>query len=148
MCIRDRLSFVDTCQYEGDKYPGPGNYNVSGRIANNLNGGKIFPDGSVKPRKHPHADMNTYKPCAIEYDTFDRIALRSKDKNAASSPNASKSMNLKDKKSPKKNGVPGPGHYQVICTWKGKDKLKKGENHYWDKISSGPVPNVYYGQNA
>lgn len=40
---------------------------------------------------------------------------------------------------------PGPGHYQMINSWEGKDKkLPKGSLSYLGKISKGPNLNVYY----
>lgn len=47
-------------------------------------------------------------------------------------------------KSIKKENVPGPGAYQVINTWRGKDPLKKNELSYLSTITKGPSMNVYY----
>ena len=57
-------------------------------------------------------------------------------------------MANKENKSPKKSLIPGPGYYQVINTWVGKDKLKKGERNYFNKLNYGPTQSIYNGSHA
>lgn len=40
--------------------------------------------------------------------------------------------------------VPGPGHYQMINTWKGKSPLKKGELSYMDRVTKKTESSIYY----
>lgn len=44
----------------------------------------------------------------------------------------------------KKENMPGPGAYQVINTWIGKEPLKKDELSFLNGISKGPSINIYY----
>jgi hypothetical protein len=50
----------------------------------------------------------------------------------------------KSDKASKKENVPGPGKYQTINSWLGKEPLKKKELSYLNSISKGPSMNVYY----
>lgn len=141
--LSDKLSFVDTCLYESDKTPGPGNYQISTRIGCKKSDGKLNTNKPLQPKNNLSPDMRAYNPCALQYDTFARIQIR----NSKNSGGLSKSM-IASEKTLKKSPYPGPGQYQVINTWLGKDSLKGDEKNYMSKISYGPTPNVYYGKSA
>ena len=84
--------------------------------------------------------MATYNPLPANYTTFQKIEKI---------PKQSGKKEEVDKKLSKENGnkkskSPGPGDYQMIHSWKGKDKIPKGSISYIDKITKGPAPTVYY----
>lgn len=83
--------------------------------------------------------MNTYSPCPADYNTFMKLSMMPKQKTLE----RKKSNDNIDKLSKKEN-VPGPGQYQVINTWLGKEPLKKTELSYLNSITKGPSANVYY----
>lgn len=83
--------------------------------------------------------MNTYNPCPADYNTFMKYSQIPKSKTLEKKKSA-QSLNT----SIKKENVPGPGAYQVINTWRGKDPLKKNELSYLNTITKGPSMNIYY----
>lgn len=79
--------------------------------------------------------MNTYNPCPLEYNTFMKYSQMPKQKGFCKSKQA---QNVG-----KKENMPGPGAYQVINTWIGKEPLKKDELSFLNGISKGPSINIY-----
>lgn len=84
--------------------------------------------------------MGTYNPCPADFNTFMRYSIMPKQQKTLDKSKSTESLN----KSIKKSVVPGPGQYQVINTWRGKDPLKKTELSYLNSITKGPALNVYH----
>jgi hypothetical protein len=84
--------------------------------------------------------MNTYNPCPADYSTFMRYSIMPKPQKIMEK----KKEGDKSDKASKKENVPGPGKYQTINSWLGKEPLKKKELSYLNSISKGPSMNVYY----
>jgi hypothetical protein len=84
--------------------------------------------------------MNTYTPCPVEFNTFMKYSIMPKQQKALERKKSSDNI----EKLSKKENVPGPGQYQVINTWLGKDPLQKNELSYLNTITKGPSMNVYY----
>lgn len=81
--------------------------------------------------------MNTYNPVPVSYPTFKLYERLEKNKGVV--------VKKEEAKKERENLSPGPGHYQMINSWEGKDKkLPKGSLSYLGKISKGPILNVYY----
>lgn len=62
--VSDKTDFIDTCQYEADKTPGPGNYNIRTIISQGPSDKKWSPH-PVKPKETSAAEVGTYSPCAV-----------------------------------------------------------------------------------
>jgi hypothetical protein len=65
--------------------------------------------------------MNTYNPCPADYSTFMRYSIMPKPQKIIEK----KKEGDKSDKASKKENVPGPGKYQTINSWLGKEPLKK-----------------------
>jgi hypothetical protein len=48
--ISEKTNFVDTCQYEADKTPGPGSYNMRTKLSKGIIEKKWAPHSPIKPR--------------------------------------------------------------------------------------------------
>lgn len=81
--------------------------------------------------------MNTYDPIPSNYDTFQKLAKMPKQLKRGE-------IKVEARKPEKQNRSPGPGQYQMIHSWKGKDKLPKGSLSYLDRISRRTSPSLYY----
>lgn len=85
--------------------------------------------------------MNTYDPIPVSYATFKMYEKVDKNKSTG----IKKQEPKKERENLSPGTVPGPGHYQMINSWEGKEKkLPKGSLSYLGKISKGPILNVYY----
>ena len=65
------------------------------------------------------AEVGTYSPCTLEYNTFDRYLL----KKSSSQPMIAK-VEKKGNKSSKENKSPGPAAYSTVSHWPGKSPCK------------------------
>ena len=83
--------------------------------------------------------MNTYDPVPAQYNTFKKY-----EKAPKITKNTTNEDEKKGQEKRKENKSPGPGQYQMINSWKGKDKLPKGSLSYMDKISKGVASTIYY----
>lgn len=82
--------------------------------------------------------MTSYDPCPLEYQTFMRTSMSGKLKEVK--------VEI-DRRKEKENQVPGPGHYQMINTWLGKDKLKPGQVSYFGKLHKNMSSSVYHSRS-
>jgi hypothetical protein len=138
--ISEKTNFADTSQYESNQLPGPGNYNISGRlgfIKDEIK--KHEPHLPIKPREASAAEVGTYHPCALEYNTFDRYLL----KKSQSQPAIDKKVKKGDNGS-KENRSPGPAAYSTVSHWAGKSPSKGKEMNYFKTLSRGPSSGVYH----
>lgn len=74
--ICEKTNFVDTCQYESDKTPGPGSYNLRTQLSKGAIDKKWAPHSPIKQREVIAAEVGTYNPCPQEYNTFARYQLK------------------------------------------------------------------------
>lgn len=139
--ISEKINFADTCQYESDQLPGPGSYNVRTHLAL-MKGDKKKWEATlpIKPREVIAAEVGTYSPCPLEYNTFSRYMLRS-----PSHQILDKKLNKTDNSS-KENHSPGPASYSTISYWGGKSpvKSKEKEINYFKCLSKSPSQGVYH----
>lgn len=136
--VSDKNNFADTCQYDSDKLPGPGTYNVSshlGYIKSETK--KSEPHLPIRPKEVNSAEVGTYSPCPIEYNTFDRSLL----KKSQTQVGLDKKPRQKDNR--KENRSPGPAAYSTINHWEGKSP-KKTEASLFRCLSRGPMTGVYH----
>ena len=107
-------------------------------------------EAKKKPLKAP--DMGTYKPAPVEYSLFENATkARSANKSDWNKdirfdlpvPGA-KPKESKGEKSKSVNKVPGPGHYQMVHKWHGKDDVKKHPRDYMEAQSKPTSKSVYY----
>jgi hypothetical protein len=101
---------------------------------------KWAPHLPIKPKEIAAAEVATYKPCPLEYNTFYKYELQKH----SSNPNLTKKSPESHGRSTKENQMPGPGAYSTIAFWPGKEPAKKNENNYFKHISRGPSPGVYH----
>lgn len=73
--VSEKTNFADTCQYYSDKFPGPGTYNVTQHLGNTREDKKGDPHHPLKPREVSGAEVTTYSPIPLDYDTFARHML-------------------------------------------------------------------------
>lgn len=121
--------------------PGPGNYNVSGHLLK-VKGDpnkKFEPHKPLQPRAVVGAEIASYKPCYVEYKTFDRYALLK----ATSQANTSKPSGPAESKR-KENRSPSPNTYSTISYWAGKSPNKKNQKNFFKCMSKGPSASVYH----
>lgn len=138
--VSPKINFADTCQYDSDQLPGPGNYNISGRLGY-LKGGekkRYEQHHPIKPSETKAAEVGTYNPCPLEYNTFDRYVLRK----SSSQPVIDKKVKKNDNNS-KENRSPGPAAYSTVSHWAGKEQPKKKEANYFKCLTKGPSSGVY-----
>lgn len=72
--VSEKTNFVDSCQFYSDKTPGPGSYMIATRISKDKKQGKHAPHQPLKSSENAKADMNTYNPCPVDYNTFMRFS--------------------------------------------------------------------------
>lgn len=138
--VSEKTNFADHSQYESDKTPGPGMYNIRTHMTKGMVDKKWTPHQSIK-EKEIAAEVATYKPCPVEYTTFERIGLQKH----ASHPTITMKSPDKNDKSTKENQLPGPGTYSTVTYWAGKEAPKKNETNYLKYLSKGPTAGVYHG---
>lgn len=63
MC--EKINFADTCEYDSDKIPGPGNYNIRLQVGSPKNEKKWAPVLPIKPREQVAAENGNYTPCPV-----------------------------------------------------------------------------------
>lgn len=68
--VSDKISFLDHSQYQSDKTPGPGNYQIATQIVGKVKEYHYNINKPLQPRNNVAADMNTYNPIPRDYDTF------------------------------------------------------------------------------
>jgi hypothetical protein len=64
--------------YESVRSPGPGNYIVATKIGSTKKEAKFNPHKPLQARENSKADMNSYHPCSVEYNTFMRYSQMAK----------------------------------------------------------------------
>ena len=135
-----KINFLDNYEFESSQSPGPGSYLIATHIAKKVKQFHHTVNKPLQPITQVAADMGTYEPIPLAYSTFKRYEKMGKVKS---------SINLKreEQKPNKENqssNVPGPGHYQMINTWLGKDsKANRGSFSYLNKVSKGFSHGVY-----
>ncbi len=94
--------------------------------------------------------MGTYNPIPINHNTFAKILIENSSKNTKNSSNFSFGKGegfVKKERKSKSFSVPGPGFYNVLYEWKGKndknDKTKK-KNDISSILSKGVDISIYY----
>lgn len=95
--------------------------------------------------------MGTYNPNPSEFTTFDNLT---KSKSAKHSdwnkqtrfdiPIPGAKVNKDEKKTKSKSNAPGPGHYQMIHKWNGKEDAKKRGKDYFEAMARPQAKSVYY----
>lgn len=139
--VSEKTNFADSCQYDSDKIPGPGNYNILTHLGSIKSESKRYePHLPIKPREVSAAEVGTYQPCPLEYNTFDRYLLKK-----------SSSQQVIDKKAKKDNGSkenrsPGPAAYSTVSYWDGKSPTKgkpTKQANFFKYITKGPSSGVY-----
>jgi hypothetical protein len=84
--------------------------------------------------------MVTYDPVPRDYATFKAYEKFNKFTTKLSPTRPAPSS-----KHHKENSSPGPGQYQMIHTWQGKErKLPSGSSTYLSRITKTPSTNFYY----
>lgn len=137
--ICEKTNFADTCQYESDKLPGPGTYNVRTHIAGDKVEKKWTPHEPIQPHEAIAAENGNYNPLPVDYNTFAGYQVN---KNASHQIVYKKSPERQDKS--KENQLPGPGAYSTVSFWPGKSPPKKNEYNYFNITTKGPSPRVYH----
>ena len=122
-----------------DQIPGPGNYNIAGHLLKDEGGKKYQPHAPLQPKEVIKAEVGSYSPCHLNYNTFDRHALVK----ANSQNNMSKTFvpTVSDKK---ENKSPSPNTYSTISYWAGKSPNKKGQKNYFKSVWKGPTASIYH----
>ena len=84
--------------------------------------------------------MTSYDPISLEYGSFASIERLNKLQEKI------KRSNIRTEKSIKKNlDLPGPGSYDILNYWQGKQNQKKNERNFLNKITLKAEGNIYYG---
>lgn len=73
--MSEKTNFIDTCEAEADKTPGPGSYNLRTHLSKGQIEKKWTPHQPIKPRLDVSAEVGTYNPCPMDYNTFSRYEL-------------------------------------------------------------------------
>jgi hypothetical protein len=83
------------------------------------------------------ADMNTYDPVPTSFNTFKKYSTMPKQTKKSET-------KIEIRKPVQESRSPGPGQYQMINAWKGKEPLPRGSLTYLNSISQRSSPSVYY----
>lgn len=68
--MSEKTTFLDNCEYESVKTPGPGSYMVASQILKKTKEYHYVQNKPLQPIKGSSADMNTYDPIPQSYTTF------------------------------------------------------------------------------
>ena len=138
--VGDKTTFADTCQYDSDKVPGPGTYNMRTHLSCLPVDKKWQAHSPIQPQPPITAENGNYSPCPQSYNTFLGYELH---RNSSHQTLSKKSPDSKRDRS-KENLMPGPGTYSTISCWPGKSPPKKNEINYFSVLTKGPSFGVYH----
>lgn len=139
--MSEKTNFTDTCQYYSDKCPGPGTYNITHHLGTVKSEKKWEPHQPIRVKETIAAEVGTYSPCPLEYNTFSRYMLIKSESHPILD-----NKGKKADKSSKENQSPGPATYSTVSHWGGKSPSKKKEQeiNYFKCLSKGPSAGVYH----
>eukprot|EP01017_Pseudomicrothorax_dubius_P002349 TRINITY_DN10031_c0_g1_i2.p1 TRINITY_DN10031_c0_g1~~TRINITY_DN10031_c0_g1_i2.p1 ORF type:complete len:319 (-),score=88.10 TRINITY_DN10031_c0_g1_i2:72-1028(-) len=164
----ERISFLADYEYLSSSLPGPGEYNIDEK--KKVEGMKMKPSDWIKKDKEAEEKRKnvtlpsiwTYTPTPVTFQTFEKIAVRSKDEKGGKAKGKffgterrfDYDLEKSDKKKEKDRVElsPGPGKYDVVSIWPGKvtaaDKDKKGKSpDILNKITKTPDLGIYYSHD-
>lgn len=156
----EKVNFLCEMEYVSNTIPGPGNYNPrqiqTAAKKNHMNPEdwkkKHVEDSKrAKTAANPDKDSKekTMIPLPVAFDTFAKTYEIGKDKSKSTKVKQwGTSARFQLKKDTKKdpNNFPGPGMYNTVATWNGKEAAKadKKDKNWMNKLTKGITKSIYY----